>query len=340
MKGKINLISLILFIIGAVAVFITQLPAAKARYDSEHINYEYDFDGQIPMVSVQGKGVPLGINLPAVENDWGSEETPIFLYTNPNLWEKVYKLEGDDDHYIVKVSHFYLLVSIAGKVGPVWSFARYDNFGSIYGVTNHNIFLFEHSGKILAVPQGHIYEAKAYDYSGLSEEETLSKKRAYPTPSKVNFCETLCIDSLDSPQTILEYSDILNLVVVSNIAYKEHSTDMVYITDGGLYSVDGKQGERVFKIQEARNGYEAIFVGALDQKGVLLRIPIEGDPQGVDKYGLYSLHQNGELYIHPYYPVLIDGEFHYSSWNSEFFEQIKDYFPADENAAENDEEIL
>lgn len=342
-KGKkIGLaIAGVLLIIALMFLFLWIRSSNKADFETQkELDLSYEFDGMIPTISVKGENIPVGIELPDAENDWGDTfydgENPLFLLTiSPDYWDKVFEVELLG-RIIVKIGNYFYYITPMGPVSPVWAFSYYYDLGQLYGLTNHNCFLFMHHGKLEVVKQGYVYYPEVHEYDELPFEETISIWKTHPVD--VSSYETICIDSLENNgETIVEVSERLGVIVVCNAAHGPFSTiDTVPIYDGSFYTVDGKNGKRMIRFQAGLNSpYEMIFAGAIDNLGMTFRIPLALDVfNHIDKYGIHY-YRGDEEYVAPFAPIIIDDEFYYGEWNEEFFQYIKYFFPADQNGVES-----
>jgi hypothetical protein len=177
-----------------------------------------------------------------------------------------------------------------------------------------------------------------YDELDLSEQD--SCKRGNPVyiqkPSSIE------IDSLD--EVVVDFNEEIGVAMIANTTKEFFDVDVAQIFDGEMKSLPGKDGDRVFRIQKPEYGdeyensgdrKEALFIGAIDDCGVLFRIPFRGEILEINEYGIRHKYGDTERFT-PFSPVVINGELFFAEYSPEFFEAIKGYYLQDENAPEGE----
>jgi len=338
--GTIIEVLVILVLIAALATSLVRgMSRSKKVEDKYPLDLSYEYDGRIPSISQNGSKIPLGVELPEVSNEWGADGVePLFLYTHPELWEKTFLIEGMD-WVVVKVKHYYLCVTPMGPVGPVWAYCRYSDLGKFYGISSVNhAFLFLHHGELKVVRSGDNFQ----EVAGVYEEMDLLEQNCVFKGNEV---------LVEMPQMSLEIQSLEDVLVkdveeigvamIANTTKEVFDVDIVRIFDGEMKSFPGKSGDRVFRVQEAEygEGYEAMFIGAIDDYGVLFRIPFQGEIVEINEYGI--LHKIGDVErFTPFSPVIINGELFFAEFSPEFFDAIKGYYLQDENTPEEENETI
>ena len=96
--------------------------------EEENVYNREDLIGVIPeIVLAPGEDpVPLGVKVPDSVMSRIEGPKPLFLYSHPEYWDAMYKLEGNDVGYVVKVKNYYLYITFQGGFGPVWNFTSYN----------------------------------------------------------------------------------------------------------------------------------------------------------------------------------------------------------------------
>lgn len=327
----------LLLLVGDVLMFsyIVNRDSKKVE-DKYPLDLSYEYDGRIPSISHEGNSIPIGVELPEVQNEWADGVEPLFLYTHPELWEKMYLIEGLD-WVVVKVKHYYLCVTPMGPVGPVWAYCRYSDLGKFYGISSVNhAFLFLHHGELKVVKSGDNFQ----EVVGVFEEMDLLEQQCVFKGNEV---------LIEMPQMSLEIQSLEDVLVkdveeigvamIANTDEEFFDVDVVQIFDGEKKNLPGKNGDRTFWVQEAEDGigYEAMFIGAIDDYGVLFRIPFRGEILEINSYGIRHKYGDTERFT-PFSPVIINGELFFAEYSPEFFEAIKGYYLQDENAPEGENE--
>lgn len=320
-------------LLGALAIIASIVIQKKIKTEDKYpLDISFEYDGRIPSISQDGSRIPLGVELPEVPNEWGTDEEPCFLYDRPEFWEEIYLIEGKD-MVVVKVKDYYLCLTPMGPVGPVWAYCRYVDFGQFYGITSHYAFLFMHHGKLEVVKPGTRFPQIAGYYDELDLSEQDSTRRG--NPAYIQMPSAIEIDSLD--EVVVDYNEEIGVAMIANTTKEFFDVGVIQIFEGEMKTFPGKSGDRVFRVQEAEygEGLEAIFIGAVDDLGVLFRIPYQGDIVEINRYGI--LHKSGNIErFTPFSPVIINGELFFAEYSPEFFEAIKGYYLQDENAPEGE----
>ena len=328
--GIIGLVVLLAIISIICAIFVRK----KDAKDKYPLDISYEYGGEIPAISRDGTRISIGIELPEVHNEWGSEEEPWFLYDCPEFWEEMYLIESKD-LIVVKIQDYYLCVTPMGPVGPVWAYCRYADFGTFYGITAHYAFLFMHHGRLEVVKPGSRFPQIAGYYDDLDMLEQDSTRRGNPV--YVQIPNSIEIDSLED--ALVDYNEEIGVAMIANTTKEFFDVDVLQVFDGEKTNLPGKNGDRTFWVQEAEDGigYEAMFIGAIDDYGVLFRIPFQGEIVEINEYGI--LHKFGDVErFTPFSPVVINGELFFAEYSPEFFDAIKGYYLKDENAPEDENE--
>lgn len=332
--GIIVLSVALLLLVGEVVMFsyIVNRDSKKVE-DKYPLDLYVEYDGKIPAVYREGSKFSLGVELPEVPNEWGNDEEPLFLYAHPELWETMYLIEGLD-WVVVKVDNYYLAITPMGPVGPVWAYCQYSDFGRFYGITSINhAFLFLHHGELKVVKAGRNFPevAGVYDEMDLLEQQCTFKGNEVVVEIPSSRVE---IGSLND--ALVENVEEIGVAMIANTDEEFFDVDVVQISDGEKKNLPGKNGDRLFWVQEAEiGGFEALFVGAIDDCGVLFRIPFRGEILEINEYGIRHKYGDTERFT-PFSPVVINGELFFAEYSPEFFEAIKGYYLKDENAPEGE----
>ena len=333
----IVVVTLAFALIVALAVMLAYI-CVNMRFqrveDKYPLDLSYEYDGRIPSISQEGNSIPIGVELPEVQNEWADGVEPLFLYTHPELWEKTFLIEGLD-WVVVKVKHYYLCVTPMGPVGPVWAYCRYSDFGNFYGISSVNhAFLFLHHGELKVVRSGDNFQevVGVYDDMDLLEQGCVFKGNEVLIEMPQMFLE---IQSLDD--ALVKDVEEIGVAMIANTTKQVFDVDVVQIFEGEKKNLPGKNGDRMFWVQEAEDGigYEAMFIGAIDDYGVLFRIPFRGEILEINSYGIRHKYGDTERFT-PFSPVIINGELFFAEYSPEFFEAIKGYYLQDENAPEGE----
>lgn len=340
--GSIVLGVALLLLVGNVLLlfFIVNRDSKKVE-DKYPLDLSYEYDGRIPSISQEGNSIPIGVEMPEVQNEWADGVEPLFLYTHPELWEKMYLIEGLD-WVVVKVKHYYLCVTPMGPVGPVWAYCRYSDLGKFYGISSVNhAFLFLHHGELKVVRSGDNFQevVGVYDEMDLLEQNCVFKGNEVLVEMPQMGIE---IQSLE--EALVDYNEEIGVAMIANTTKEFFDVDVIQIFEGEMKSLPGKNGDRVFRIQKPKYGdeyedpgdrKEALFIGAIDDHGVSFRMPFRGEIVEINEYGI--LHKAGETErFTPFSPVVINGELFFAEYSPEFFETIKGYYLKDENAPEGE----
>ena len=317
-----------------VGVIIENMNSKKVE-DKYPLDLSFQYEGKIPTISRKDSRIPLGVKLPEVQNEWAEGVEPLFLYTHPELWEKTFLIEGLD-WVVAKVDNYYLALTPMGPVGPVWAYCHYSDFGKFYGITSINhAFLFLHQGELKVVKAGHNFQevAGVYRDMDLLEQQCVFKGNEVSVETPTSRVE---IDSWSD--ALVKNVEEIGVDLIANTKKEYFNVDVVQIFDGEKMKLPGKNGERMFWVQKTETGEsEAMFVGAIDNRGVLYRIPFRGEILEINEYGIRYKFGDTERFT-PFSPVIINGELFFAEYSPEFFEAIKGYYLQDTNAPEGENE--
>lgn len=278
---------------------------AETETDSGIYSRE-DLIGVIPE-TILGPGeepVPLGVKIPDSVMSRIEGPKPLFLYSHPEYWDEIYRLEGSDVGYVVKVGNYYLDITFQGGFGPVWNFTSY-NKGKIYGVTPNHLLFVDDSG-IYAISQGSAIDGVVSHWAeDLPKEELDFIQRVDPEPVKLHVARNVQINDFSK--------EFVNLDIRTgevDVTFVDGFTSAKPTTTVGVTSPlwhNFSDGRRFFVQMKEDGSSEAVFIGGIEGNMQVICIPFKGKFLEADSRGIF--YQRGEKkFFKSFYPIWVNGE--------------------------------
>ena len=279
--------------------------AATAEQAEEHAVYNReDLIGVIPeIVLAPGEDpVPLGVKVPDSVMSRIEGPKPLFLYSHPEYWDEIYKLEGDDVGYVVKVGNYYIDITFQGGFGPAWKYTSY-NSGKLYGVTP-NYFLFSLPSGIYAIEQLSVDQGKTHWAEDLPKEELDFLQRVSSEPVQLNVSRNVQINDFSK--------EFVNLDIRTgevDVSFAEGFTSAksttIRVTSPLWHRFS--DGRRFFVQTKEDGSSEAVFVGGIEGNMQVICIPFKGKFLEADSRGIFY-QRGGTQFFKSFYPIWVNGE--------------------------------
>lgn len=279
--------------------------AVTTEQAEEHAVYNReDLIGVIPEILL-GPGedpVPLGVKVPDSVMSRIEGPKPLFLYSHPEYWDEIYKIEGTDIGYVVKVKNYYLHISFQGGFGPVWNFTSY-NKGKIYGVTPNHLLFVDDSG-IYAISQGSATDGIAHWAEDLPKEELDFLQRVSSEPVDLDVSRNVQINdfskefvNLDIRTGEVDVSFVEGFTSAKPTKIKVTSPLWHRFSDGRRFFVQTKED----------GSSEAVFIGGIEGNMQVICIPFKGKFLEADSRGIFYQRGN-KTFFKSFYPIWVNGE--------------------------------
>ena len=279
--------------------------AVTTEQAEEHAVYNReDLIGVIPEILL-GPGedpVPLGVKVPDSVMSRIEGPKPLFLYSHPEYWDEIYKLEGDDVGYVVKVGNYYIDITFQGGFGPAWKYTSY-NSGKLYGVTP-NYFLFSLPSGIYAIEQLSVDQGKTHWAEDLPKEELDFLQRVSSEPVQLNVSRNVQINDFSK--------EFVNLDIRTgevDVSFAEGFTSAksttIRVTSPLWHRFS--DGRRFFVQTKEDGSSEAVFVGGIEGNMQVICIPFKGKFLEADSRGIFY-QRGGTQFFKSFYPIWVNGE--------------------------------
>lgn len=248
--------------------------------------------------------VPLGVKVPDSVMSRIEGPKPLFLYSHPEYWDEIYRLEGSDVGYVVKVGNYYMDITFQGGFGPAWKYTSYSS-GKLYGVTP-NYFLFSLPSGIYAIEQRSVDQGKTHWAEDLPKEELDFIQRVDPEePVDLDVSRNVQINDFSKEFVELDIRDgEVDVRFVDGFTSAKPTTTVGVTSPLWHRFSDGRR----FFVQTKEDGSsEAVFIGGIEGNMQVICIPFKGNFLEADSRGIF--YQRGEKKLFKsFYPMKINGE--------------------------------
>ena len=260
--------------------------------------------GVIPEI-ILGPGeepVPLGVKVPDSVMSRIEGPKPLFLYSHPEYWDEIYRLEGSDVGYVVKVGNYYIDITFQGGFGPAWKYTSYSS-GKLYGVTP-NYFLFSLPSGIYAIEQLSVDQGKTKWAEDLPKEELDFLQKVDQEPVDLDVSRNVQINDFSKEFVNLDIrTGEVDVSFVDGFTSAKPTTLRVTSPLWHRFS----DGRRFFVQTKEDGSSEAVFIGGIEGNMQVICIPFKGKFLEADSRGIF--YQRGEKkFFKSFYPIWVNGE--------------------------------
>ena len=280
--------------------------AVTAEQASEQDVYNREIlIGVIPeiVLAPEEDPVPLGVKVPDSVMSRIEGPKPLFLYSHPEYWDEIYKLEGDDVGYVVKVGNYYIDITFQGGFGPAWKYTSYSS-GKLYGVTP-NYFLFSLPSGIYAIEQLSVDQGKTHWAEDLPKEELDFLQKVDQEPVDLDVSRNVQINDFSEKFVKLDIREgEVDVTFVDGFTSAKPTTT-VRVTSPLWHSFS--DGRRFFVQTKKDGSSEAVFVGGIEGNMQVICIPFKGKFLEADSRGIFYQRGNAKFFK-SFYPIGVNGE--------------------------------